>query len=137
MTSTPSKRRKLYLGLAALFLGFALVVYLLLGSFTYVGDNSLLTAFYTVLTFALVLFVMIALAMLVCYTNPRMGDKMAKRLPYIKNAWIVPMKHLGLFGVHPESAIDEKRQATKRMRQRHMRRQYLREQNDKNNDAKS
>ncbi len=127
MTNTPSRRQKRYLGLAALFLGFSLLVYLLLGSFTYVGDNSLLIAFHTALTFLLLLFVVAALVMLVCYTNPGLGRKVEKRLPYIKNAWLVPMQHLGFFSVHPESAIDEKRQATKRMQQRHLRRQYLRQ----------
>lgn len=127
MTEQPNVRRKTFLGLAALFLFFAILIYLLLGDMAYVGDNGLLTAFYTVLSFILALFVLLALLMLVCYSNPKIGAIVAKRLPYLMNAWRVPMKHFGLFGAHIESASDEKHQATKRMQQRHMRRHYMRQ----------
>ncbi|GER08678.1 hypothetical protein GCM10007972_26790 [Iodidimonas muriae] len=113
-----------FLQLAGLFLTFALLVYLLMDSMEYVGSSQVLTALYTVMALFLTLLVAAALLMLFCFSNKRMGAAFARRFQYLRDAFAVPLRHLGLFGYHAESGLDEKRFATKRKLQRQARRHY-------------
>jgi len=123
----PSPRRLRFLLLAGLMLGFAGLDYLLLGSMDYGGSSEILTAFYTIMALLLMGFVIAALLMLACYANPRLGRTVARRAQYIKDAWLVPMRHFNLGGWHSEGASEYHRLASRRIQMRHQRRRYARE----------
>ncbi|WP_281302141.1 MULTISPECIES: hypothetical protein [unclassified Iodidimonas] len=120
----PPKRRFYFLQLAGLFLFFALLDYVVLDQMDYVGSNEILTALFTVLTLILMLLVAATLLMVMCFSNARLGAAITRRFQYLRDAWAVPFRHLGLFGVRVESGMDEKKQATRRKQQRHQRRRY-------------
>jgi len=122
---TPSHRLR-YLTIAGLMLFFGLVIYLILGSMEYAGSSVLLTALYSVLAVGLMLFLLAALFLLACAGSPALGRVVARRAQYLKDAWLVPMRHFGLGGWHIEGASEHHRLASERIRHRHERRRYTR-----------
>ncbi|GAB4128044.1 MAG: hypothetical protein Kow00104_13390 [Rhodothalassiaceae bacterium] len=120
----PQWPRERFLFLAAIMIGLAVLVYLIMGAIPDYGPSAILTAFYTVFAFLLLILVLAALLFLLGYGRPRFGARLASRLQYARDAWSVPMRHLGFFGVRPESARDEKASATRRKLHRQQRRRY-------------
>lgn len=118
--------RRYFLGLALLMLFVAVLIYLVLGNIAYAGADSLVMTFQTVLALLLLLAVAAALFFLLCYGNRRIGRATARRLHYARDAWGVPMRFLGFGGFRAESASDEKKLASQRLKRRHERRRYAR-----------
>lgn len=123
-----------FLGFAALMLAFAILDYLVMGSIDYVGESPILEAIHTVLSLLLLLFVVAALIFVIGYGNPRFGQALASRLQYLGDAWSVPMRHLALFGAHPDTGREEKLLATRRKLHRHHRRQLARQHRERRPD---
>jgi len=120
------QRRLRFLLLAGLMLFFAFADYLIMGTLEFAGSNPVLTALYTVLTLLLLAFVISALFLLACYASPVLGAAAARRAQYVKDAWLVPMRHFSLGGWNVESASDHHEFASQRIHARHQRRKYAR-----------
>ncbi len=127
---TPVDRLR-FLLIAGVLLAFALLDYLVMGTMRFIGASGLLTALYTVLAFLLLVFVVAALVSLACYGNRRLARAVVRRVQYLKDAWGVPMRYLGLGGFRVESASDEARMASRRVRLRQERRRYARQHREK------
>jgi len=120
------QRRLRFLLLAGLMLFFAFVDYLIIGTLEFAGPNPVLTALFTVLAGLLMAFVISALFLLACYASPALGAAVSKRAQYIKDAWIVPMRHFSLGGWNIEGASEHHKFASQRIHARHERRKYAR-----------
>lgn len=129
----PPASRLRFLFVAGAFLLFAVLDYLVMDSMQYVGVSALLSATHTLLAFLLLVFVVAALVCLACYGNRRLAKAVDRRVQYLKDAWGVPMRYLGLGGFRVESASDEARMASRRIHHRHDRRRYARQ--HRNRDA--
>ncbi len=120
-----------FLLIAGVLLAFALLDYLVMGTLRFVETSGILTALYTVLAFLLLIFVVAALVSLACYGNRRLAREVSRRAQYLRDAWGVPMRYLGLGGFRVESASDEARMASRRVRLRQERRRYARQHREK------
>ncbi len=116
-----------FLYAAAFLLALSVLDYLVMDSVDYVGAGAMLDTLYTVFALMLLLFVGGALFSLVCFTNARLGALVAARMQYLRDAWAVPMRHIGLGGWGSDSASDAYKLASRRMQHRHARRRFGRQ----------
>lgn len=124
---SPDRRRWSFLYAAALLLGLSVLDYVVMDSADYVGGGAMLDTLYTVFAMLLLVFVSGALFCLVCFTNTRLGAMVAARMQYLRDAWAVPMRHIGFGGWRADSASDAYKMASRRMQQRHARRRFGRQ----------
>lgn len=118
--------RRYFLGLAGAMLFVAVLLYLVLGGFSYVAPGSLVMTFQTVLVLLLLLAVAAALFFILCYGNRRIGRAAVRRVHYARDAWGVPMRFLGFGGFRVDTARDEKALASRRLKRRQERRHFAR-----------
>lgn len=119
-------RPTVFLKLGCITIVFAVMIYVLMGSNRIVDDNGIGSVFYFATSFLLMIFVLLSLFFVMCFTSPRIGHAVLKRAQYLEDAWGTPMRFLSLGGVSGETISDDKRLGTQRKYHRAERRKYAR-----------